>query len=86
MRPASASGREGQMVARRHRVQRHHSGWAVRSSGSPRPMSIHRMRAEAEATVRQIERNQQIDLWVGGPNGRVLARKSGKGDSALTGA
>ena len=56
-------------------------GWSGRS-GSLWPTSIHRARADGEAAVRQIERNQQVDLWVGGPNGRVLAREISNGEGA----
>ena len=74
----SLADRTGAVMARqRYRVGQHHSGWVVRRSGSPRPTSIHRTRAEAETAARQGERNQQVDLWVGGPNGRVLARNRG---------
>ena len=74
------------MVERRHEVERRRGGWVVRHSGSLWPTSIHRTRAEGEAAARQIERNQQVALWVGGPNGRILAREISKGEAALTGA
>lgn len=51
-------------------------GWAVRGENAARDTSHHATQAEAIARAREIATNQQSELLIHRPDGRIRARDS----------
>ncbi|MCC7357581.1 DUF2188 domain-containing protein [Candidatus Uhrbacteria bacterium] len=54
----------------------HDGEWAVRREGAERVTSVHSTQAEAEAAAREIARNQGVELFIHGRDGRIRDRDS----------
>jgi cytochrome b len=52
------------------------NGWGVRGEGNERLTSIHDTQAEAEAAAREIAINQQSEVVIHRPDGRIRDKNS----------
>ena len=64
------------MAKRNQHVVPHKDGWAVRGAGSQKPSSVHRTQGEAIDAGREIAQNQQSELFIHRPDGRIRDRNS----------
>lgn len=63
-------------MAKNQHVVPHKGGWAVRGEGNDRPTSVHGTQADAIEAAREIARNQQSELVIHRPDGRIRDRDS----------
>jgi len=54
----------------------HNGEWAVRGAGNERVTSIHHTQAEAQAAAREIAINQQSEVVIHRPDGRIRDKDS----------
>lgn len=54
----------------------HDDGWAVKPEGADRASSVHTTQAEAIERAREIARNQGVELFIHGRDGRIRERDS----------
>ena len=54
----------------------HGDGWAVRGAGNERVTSTHSTQAEAQAAAREIAINQQSEVVIHRPDGRIRDKNS----------
>jgi hypothetical protein len=64
------------MAKRNQHVVPHPEGWAVKPEGGKRPSSVHDTQQEAIDRAREIARNQESELFIHRPDGRIRERDS----------
>lgn len=64
------------MAKRNQHVVPHPEGWAVRPEGGKRPSSVHDTQQEAIDRAREIARNQESEIFIHRPDGRIRERDS----------
>jgi len=64
------------MAKRNQHVVPHAEGWAVKPEGGKRPSSVHDTQQEAIDRAREIARNQESELFIHRPDGRIRERDS----------
>lgn len=62
------------MKRRNQHVVPHPDGWAVRPEGGQRLSSVHDTQQEAIDRARGIARNQGVELYIHGRDGRIRER------------
>jgi len=68
------------MSGKNQHVVPHEDGWAVRGEGNSRVTSTHDTQAEAIDRAREIAQNQESELFIHRPDGRIRDRDSYGGD------
>ena len=68
------------MTKRNQHVVPHSQGWAVKPEGGERPSSVHDTQQQAIDRGREIARNQGLELFIHGRDGRIRERDSHGGD------
>lgn len=68
------------MSGKNQHVVPHEDGWAVRGEGNSRVTSTHDTQAEAIDRAREIAQNQESELFIHRPDGRIRERDSYGGD------
>lgn len=63
-------------MGKNQHVVPHDGEWAVRGEGNERVTSLHRTQAEAEAAARAIAINQQSEVVIHRPDGRIRDKDS----------
>ncbi|HEX5259615.1 MAG TPA: DUF2188 domain-containing protein [Sphingomicrobium sp.] len=63
-------------MGKNQHVVPHDGEWAVRGEGNERVTSLHRTQAEAEAAARTIAINQQSEVVIHRPDGRIRDKDS----------
>jgi len=63
-------------MGKNQHVVPHNGEWAVRGAGNDRVTSIHSTQAEAQAAARQIAINQQSEVVIHRPDGRIRDKDS----------
>lgn len=69
------------MVGKNQHVVPHQDGWAVKGAGNQRATSVHDTQQQAEDAARGIARNQQSELVIHRPDGRIRNKDSYGNDS-----
>lgn len=69
------------MVGKNQHVGPHQDGWAVKGAGNQRATSVHDTQQQAEDAARGIARNQQSELVIHRPDGRIRNKDSYGNDS-----
>ena len=64
------------MAAQNQHVVPHEDGWAVKGEGNQRATSVHNTQQQAIDAAREIARNQQSELIIHRPNGRIRDKDS----------
>lgn len=64
------------MAGKNHHVVPHQDGWAVESAGNQRATSVHETQQQAVDAARNIARNQQSELVIHRPDGRIRDKDS----------
>lgn len=64
------------MSGKNQHVVPHKGGWAVRGAGNERATSLHDTQKKAIDAARNIARNQQSELVIHRPNGRIRDKDS----------
>ena len=64
------------MAKRNQHVVPHGDEWAVKPEGGKRPSSVHDTQQEAIDRAREIARNQESELFIHRPDGRIRERDS----------
>ena len=64
------------MAKRNQHVVPHAEGWAVKPEGGKRPSSVHDTQQEAIDRAREIARNQESEIFIHRPDGRIRERDS----------
>jgi uncharacterized protein YdaT len=64
------------MAKRNQHVVPHPEGWAVKPEGGKRPSSLHDTQQEAIDRAREVARNQESELFIHRPDGRIRERDS----------
>jgi hypothetical protein len=64
------------MAKRNQHVVPHPEGWAVKPEGGKRPSSVHDTQQEAIDRAREVARNQESELFIHRPDGRIRERDS----------
>ncbi len=64
------------MSGKNQHVVPHENGWAVRGEGNERSTSVHDTQQQAIDVAREIARNQQSELVIHRPNGRIRDKDS----------
>lgn len=64
------------MTSKNQHVVLHQNGWAVKGEGSHRATSVHDTQQQAFDVARQIARNQQSELVIHRPDGRIRDKNS----------
>jgi uncharacterized protein YdaT len=64
------------MAKRNQHVVPHPEGWAVKPKGGKRPSSVHDTQQEAIDRAREVARNQESELFIHRPDGRIRERDS----------
>jgi len=64
------------VMGKNQHVVPHNGEWAVRGAGNDRVTSIHSTQAEAQAAARQIAINQQSEVVIHRPDGRIRDKDS----------
>lgn len=64
------------MSGKNQHVVPHGDGWAVRGAGNERVTSTHDTQAQAIERAREIARNQESELFIHRPDGRIRDRDS----------
>ena len=62
------------MTSKNQHVIPHRDGWAVKGEGNQRATSVHNTQQQAFDAARQIARNQQSELVIHRPDGRIRKR------------
>ena len=63
-------------MGKNQHVVPHNGEWAVRGAGNERVTSVHGTQAEAQAAARQIAINQQSEVVIHRPDGRIRDKDS----------
>lgn len=69
------------MKGKNQHVVPHDDKWAVRGAGNERATSLHSTQQEAIDAAREIARNQQSELVIHRPDGRIRDKDSHGHDS-----
>lgn len=69
------------MAGKNQHVVPHQDGWAVKGAGNQRATSLHITQQQAIEAARNIARNQQSELIVHRPDGRIRDKDSYGNDS-----
>lgn len=64
------------MTSKNQHVVPHQDGWAVKGEGNRRATSVHNTQQQAFDAARQIARNQQSELIIHRPDGRIRDKNS----------
>jgi uncharacterized protein YdaT len=64
------------MAKRNQHVVPHGDEWAVKPEGGKHPSSLHDTQQEAINRAREIARNQESELFIHRPDGRIRERDS----------
>ncbi|MEF8749602.1 MAG: DUF2188 domain-containing protein [Candidatus Accumulibacter propinquus] len=64
------------MVGKNQHVVPHQDGWAVKGAGNQRATSVHETQQQAIDAARGIARNQQSELVIHRPDGRIRDKDS----------
>ena len=64
------------MAGKTQHVVPHEDGWAVKGEGNQRATSVHNTQQQAIDAAREIARNQQSELIIHRPNGRIRDKDS----------
>ena len=64
------------MTSKNQHVVPHQDGWAVKGEGNQRATSVHNTQQQAFDAARQIARNQQSELVIHRPDGRIRDKNS----------
>lgn len=64
------------MAGKNQHVVPHEDGWAVKGEGNQRTTSVHNTQQQAIDAAREIARNQQSELIIHRPNGRIRDKDS----------
>lgn len=64
------------MTGKAQHVVPHKDGWAVVGEGNQRPSSVHDTQQQAIDVAREITRNQQSELVIHRPDGRIRDKDS----------
>ncbi|TXH02886.1 MAG: DUF2188 domain-containing protein [Candidatus Moraniibacteriota bacterium] len=64
------------MPGKNQHVVPHENGWAVRGAGNERVTSVHTTQQQAIDVAREIARNQQSELVIHRPDGRIRDKDS----------
>ena len=64
------------MTSKNQHVVPHQDGWAVKGEGNQRATSVHDTQQQAFDAARQIARNQQSELVMHRPDGRIRDKNS----------
>jgi hypothetical protein len=64
------------MTGKNQHVVPHQDGWAVKGAGNQRATSVHDTQQQAIDAGRDIARNQQSELVIHRPNGRIRDKDS----------
>lgn len=64
------------MSGKNQHVVPHENGWAVRGEGNERATSVHNTQQQAIDVAREIARNQQAELVIHRPDGRIRDKDS----------
>ena len=64
------------MSGKNQHVVPHENGWAVRGAGNERVTSVHNTQQQAIDAAREIARNQQSELVIQRPDGRIRDKDS----------
>ena len=64
------------MAGKNQHVVPHQGGWAVKGAGNQRATSVHETQQQAIDAGRNIARNQQSELVIHRPDGRIRERNS----------
>lgn len=64
------------MTGRNQHVVPHQNGWMVKGAGNQRATSVHNTQKQAIDVARNIARNQQAELVIHRPNGRIRDKDS----------
>lgn len=64
------------MTSKNQHVVPHQDGWAVKGEGNQRATSVHDTQQQALDAARQIARNQQSELVIHRPDGRIRDKNS----------
>lgn len=64
------------MTSKNQHVIPHRDGWAVKGEGNQRATSVHNTQQQAFDAARQIARNQQSELVIHRPDGRIREKNS----------
>lgn len=64
------------MTSKNQHVVPHQDGWAVKGEGNQRATSVHDTQQQAFDAARQIARNQQSELLIHRPDGRIRDKNS----------
>jgi|TARA_R110001583_G_scaffold174252_1_gene328684 hypothetical protein len=64
------------MSGKNQHVVPHQDGWAVKGASNQRATSVHNTQQQAIETARVIARNQQSELVIHRPDGRIRAKDS----------
>ncbi|NCN65897.1 MAG: DUF2188 domain-containing protein [Thiomicrospira sp.] len=64
------------MTSKNQHVVPHQDGWAVKGEGNQRATSVHDTQQQASDAARQIARNQQSELVIHRPDGRIRDKNS----------
>ena len=64
------------MAGKNQHVVPHENGWAVKGEGNQKATSVHNTQQQAIDAARDIARNQQSDLVIHRPDGRIRDKDS----------
>lgn len=64
------------MAGKNQHVVPHQDGWAVKGAGNRRATSVHDTQQQAIDAARDIARNQQSELVIHRPDGRIRDKDS----------
>ncbi|TCL06974.1 DUF2188 domain-containing protein [Sodalis ligni] len=64
------------MASKNQHVVPHKDGWAVKGAGNQRATSVHDTQQQAVDAAREIARNQQSELVIHRPDGRIRDKDS----------
>ena len=64
------------MASKNQHVVPHQDGWAVKGEGNQHATSVHNTQQQAVDAARQIARNQQSELVIHRPDGRIRDKDS----------
>jgi hypothetical protein len=63
-------------MGKNQHVVPHEKGWAVKGAGNKKATSIHNTQEEARKAAREIAINQQSEVVIHRPNGKIRAKDS----------
>lgn len=64
------------MAGKNQHVVPHQDGWAVKGAGNQKATSVHQTQEQAVNAAREIARNQQSELLIHRPDGRIRDKDS----------